>query len=80
MINYYDCYNYHDYIDKIFNDSKNAKVARYFSTSVYFAKVTKVFKNTIIHSINKSQYSMGPSLTLIWLWRTIQTHGILIFY
>lgn len=53
--------NYHDYIGKILNDSenvyRNCKIFDHISsTSIYLAKITKVFKQTVIHNIYKSQY------------------------
>lgn len=36
---------------------------------IYFAKIAKVFKLSITLHINKSQYSMEPSLTFMCLKR-----------
>lgn len=38
---------------------------------IYFAKIAKVFKLSIIHHINKSQYSVEPSLTFMCLKRLL---------
>lgn len=38
---------------------------------IYSAKIAKIFKLLIIHHINKSQYSVEPSLTFICLKRVL---------
>lgn len=71
--------NYHYYIGKILNNFENIyrncnivnnyifkySIKVFFLKYIYIAKITKIFKQTIMCNINKSQYLVKPSLTLI---------------
>ena len=62
------------------NKSENVyKSYKIFSTNIhiYFTEIAKVFKQPIMHCINKSLYSVGSSLTLIISLTQIHTYHML---